>query len=47
VCFDDSPRGSKGYREATAEIERRIHALFHWLADVHAQGRPKGLVPPL
>jgi 1-acyl-sn-glycerol-3-phosphate acyltransferase len=47
VCFDDSPRGSKGYREATAEIERRIHALFDWLADVHAQGRPKGLVPPL
>jgi 1-acyl-sn-glycerol-3-phosphate acyltransferase len=45
--FDDLPRGSKGYKEATAEIERRIHALFDWLADVHAQGRPEGLVPPL
>ena len=25
---------------------RRIRVLFDWLADVHAQGRPKGLVPP-
>ena len=37
----------KGYKEATAEIERRINVLFDWLAEVHAQGRPRGLVPPL
>ena len=45
--FDGLPKGGKGYKEATAEIEQRIHTLFDWLADVHAQGRPKGLVPPL
>ncbi len=47
VRFDDLPKGGKGYKQATAEIERRIHTLFYWLADVHAQGRPEGLVPPL
>jgi len=47
VRFEGLPRGGKGYKEATAEIERRIHALVEWLADVHAQGRPRGLTPPL
>ena len=47
VRFDDLPSGGRGYKEATAEIERRINALFDWLADVHAQGRPKGLTPPV
>ncbi|CAB4690839.1 MAG: hypothetical protein F2663_03480 [Actinobacteria bacterium] len=41
------PAGGKGYKEASKEIERRINILFDWLAEVHAQGRPKGLVPPL
>ena len=45
--FDDLPKNGRGYKEATVEIERRINVLFDWLADVHAQGRPKGLVPPL
>jgi len=40
------PPGGKGYKEASHEIMRRIRVLFDWLADVHAQGRPKGLVPP-
>jgi 1-acyl-sn-glycerol-3-phosphate acyltransferase len=26
--FDDLPKNGKGYREATAVIERRIHELF-------------------
>ncbi len=47
VRFDDLPKNGRGYREATAEIERRINVLFDWLADVHAQGRPRGLTPPL
>ncbi len=47
VRFDGLPKGGKGYKEATADLERRIHTLFDWLAEVHAQGRPKGLVPPL
>ncbi len=45
--FDGLPKNGKGYKEATAEIERRIHALFDWLVDVHARGRPPGLEPPL
>jgi 1-acyl-sn-glycerol-3-phosphate acyltransferase len=47
VRFEGLPKGGKGYKEATAEIERRINALFDWLADVHARGRPKSEVPPL
>jgi 1-acyl-sn-glycerol-3-phosphate acyltransferase len=47
VRFDDVPKGGRGYKEATAEIERRINVLFDWLADVHARGRPAGLEPPL
>ncbi len=45
--FEGLPKGGRGYKEATAEIERRINVLFDWLADVHAQGRPRGLTPPL
>jgi 1-acyl-sn-glycerol-3-phosphate acyltransferase len=45
--FDDLPKNGRGYKEATVEIERRINVLFDWLAEVHANGRPKGLVPPL
>src|SRR5438093_407924 len=41
------PKGGRGYKEGTVEIERRINVLFDWLAEVHAQGRPKHAVPPL
>jgi 1-acyl-sn-glycerol-3-phosphate acyltransferase len=47
LSFEGLPRGSKGYREATAEVERRLNVLFDWLAEVHADGRPRSLVPPL
>jgi hypothetical protein len=47
VRFDGIPKNGRGYKEATAEIERRLNVLFDWLADVHAQGRPPGLEPPL
>ena len=42
------PDGAAGraYRDATAEIERRINVLFDWLADLHARGRPRGETPP-
>jgi 1-acyl-sn-glycerol-3-phosphate acyltransferase len=45
--FEGLPKGGRGYKEATAEIERRIHELWHWLQDVHARGRPRGLTPPI
>ena len=44
--FDGLPKNGRGYKEATAEIEARIHGLFDWLADLHARGRPKGATPP-
>lgn len=47
VRFEGLPKGGRGYKEATVEIERRIRALVAWLADVHAEGRPRGLTPPL
>ncbi len=45
--FDGLPKGGKGYKEATVEIERRINVLFDWLAEVHAEGRQPNLTPPV
>jgi 1-acyl-sn-glycerol-3-phosphate acyltransferase len=44
--FDGLPRGAKGYREASAEIEREINRQWEWLRDMHAAGRPRNAVPP-
>ncbi len=44
--FRDRPKNGRAYKEATAEIEARIHGLFDWLADLHARGRPKDATPP-
>jgi 1-acyl-sn-glycerol-3-phosphate acyltransferase len=46
VRFDGLPKGAKGYREASAEIQRRIHGLHAWLAEVHTLGRPRAATPP-
>jgi 1-acyl-sn-glycerol-3-phosphate acyltransferase len=45
--FEGLPKGGRGYKEGSAEIERRLNILFDWLAEVHARGRPAGLEPPL
>src|SRR3954468_15534137 len=47
VRFEGLPKGGRGYKEASAEIERRLNVLFDWLADVHARGRPRGELPPI
>jgi 1-acyl-sn-glycerol-3-phosphate acyltransferase len=44
--FDGLPRGSRGYREASGEIQREIRRLFDWLVELHAQGRPRNATPP-
>ncbi len=44
--FSGLPKNGRAYKEATAEIEARIHGLFDWLADLHAKGRPNGATPP-
>jgi 1-acyl-sn-glycerol-3-phosphate acyltransferase len=45
MTFDGLPRGGRGYRQASAEIQAEIYRLWQWLVDVHALGRPDG-VPP-
>ena len=44
--FDGLPRGGKGYREASAQIEAELHRLWVWLRDLHEAGRPRVAVPP-
>jgi 1-acyl-sn-glycerol-3-phosphate acyltransferase len=46
VRFDGLPKGAKGYREASAEVQRRIHTLWEWLVEIHALGRPRRATPP-
>jgi 1-acyl-sn-glycerol-3-phosphate acyltransferase len=46
VHFDGLPKGAKGYREASAEIQRRVHALHDWLGEMEQLGRPRRATPP-
>jgi 1-acyl-sn-glycerol-3-phosphate acyltransferase len=43
--FDEHPRNSRGYREATDEIEGEIRRLWEFLVRMHQAGRPRA-VPP-
>ncbi|HVM68779.1 MAG TPA: lysophospholipid acyltransferase family protein [Gaiellaceae bacterium] len=44
--FDGLPKGGKGYREASAEIGRKLRELHLWLVELHAAGRPREATPP-
>ncbi|TML75920.1 MAG: 1-acyl-sn-glycerol-3-phosphate acyltransferase [Actinobacteria bacterium] len=44
--FGGLPRGGKGYRAASEEIEQELHRLWAWLRDLHEAGRPRVAVPP-
>jgi 1-acyl-sn-glycerol-3-phosphate acyltransferase len=44
--FEGLPRGGKGYREASAQIEAELNRLWSWLRDLHEAGRPRDAVPP-
>ena len=44
--FAGLPRGGKGYREASQEIEDELRRLWSWLRDLHEAGRPHDAVPP-
>jgi 1-acyl-sn-glycerol-3-phosphate acyltransferase len=46
IRFDDFPRGAKGYRAASKEIEAEIKRLWSWARDIHEAGRPRNAVPP-
>jgi 1-acyl-sn-glycerol-3-phosphate acyltransferase len=45
IALDGLPRGGRGYREASAQIQREIRRLWDWLVVLHEHGRPSG-VPP-
>jgi 1-acyl-sn-glycerol-3-phosphate acyltransferase len=44
--FEGLPRGGKGYREASQQIEAELHRLWSWLRDLHEVGRPRVATPP-
>jgi 1-acyl-sn-glycerol-3-phosphate acyltransferase len=44
--FTGLPRGGKGYREASIEIERELRRLWEWLVALHAEGRPRQVTLP-
>ena len=44
--FEGLPRGGKGYREASEQIEDELNRLWRWLRDLHEAGRPRVAVPP-
>jgi len=44
--FAGLPRGGKGYKEASREIEREIRRLWEWLVGIHELGRPRDATPP-
>jgi 1-acyl-sn-glycerol-3-phosphate acyltransferase len=46
MSFDGLPRGGRGYKEASLEIERKLRELWEWLVEVHALGRPRDAAPP-
>ena len=46
MTFDGLPRGGKGYKEASLEVERKLHELWQWLVEVHEIGRPRDATPP-
>ena len=44
--FEGLPRNARGYREASAEIQRELRRLFDFLVEVHELGRPALVLPP-
>jgi 1-acyl-sn-glycerol-3-phosphate acyltransferase len=46
MSVDGLPRNAKGYREASAEVQREVRRLWEWLVELHEGGRPAAAVPP-
>ena len=46
MSFDGLPRGGKGYRQASVEIQRELGTLWEWLRGIHELGRPRDAIPP-
>jgi 1-acyl-sn-glycerol-3-phosphate acyltransferase len=46
IWFDGLPRGGRGYKEASLEVEHKLRELWEWLVHLHELGRPKNATPP-
>jgi 1-acyl-sn-glycerol-3-phosphate acyltransferase len=46
MTFEGLPRGGKGYKEASHQIELKLNELWQWLVEMHRLGRPREAVPP-
>jgi 1-acyl-sn-glycerol-3-phosphate acyltransferase len=46
MTFDGLPKGGRGYKEASLEVERKLRELWEWLVEVHELGRPRDATPP-
>jgi len=44
--FDGLPKGGKGYREASEQVQAKIQELHSWLREMHELGRPRQATPP-
>ena len=44
--FDGLPAGSRGYREASAQLEAELRRLWEWLVAHHEAGRPRRVTLP-
>jgi 1-acyl-sn-glycerol-3-phosphate acyltransferase len=46
ITFEGLPPGGKGYKQASLQVEQKIHELWHWLVELHELDRPRAAVPP-
>jgi 1-acyl-sn-glycerol-3-phosphate acyltransferase len=46
MTFEGLPKNGRGYREASAEVERELRRLWEWLVELHSRGRPREATPP-
>ena len=44
--FDGVPKGGKGYRQASDQVQAKLHELHSWLGEMHQLGRPAQATPP-
>ncbi|HET8741204.1 MAG TPA: lysophospholipid acyltransferase family protein [Gaiella sp.] len=45
VVLEGLPKGGRGYRAASEQVQHEIRRLWDWLVELHEAGRPGG-VPP-
>lgn len=45
LALEGLPKGGRGYRQASAIVQREIRVLWEFLVDMHARGRPDGTPP--